>query len=120
LGDGFTTFSSMRIMTLFVFILLTIFGFFSCRTTQVLPTETEINQLILQKYFNTGDNVSVTTIDGNNYRFNIEAFEETKLSGTHNKIPYALIDDIKLYQDLSLAVVGIGLVMVILFFAAPF
>jgi hypothetical protein len=89
------------------------------RTFKALPYETEINQVNLQIYFNKGDNVIVYTTDGNKYRFNIQAFEKTKLSGTNIKIPYTLIDDIRFYQDLSLAVVGLGLAMVVLFLAVP-
>ncbi len=98
------------------FILVAAVVISSCVTTQVLPEGTKFNQLNLERYFNEGDQVKVTTVDGEHYRFMISSIDDTYLEGNSVKVPYSIIIKIELNKDYGLPIIGVGLSLVALLF----
>ena len=91
------------------FILVAVVVISSCATTQVLPEGTKFNQANLEGYFNEGDQVKVTTVDGEDYRFMISSITNTYLEGNSVKVPYSIITKIELNKDYGLPIIGLGL-----------
>jgi len=105
----------MKFSFFWLFLLATIAAISSCATIQVLPEGTGINQANLERYFNDGDQVKVTTVDGEDYKFMISSIEDTYLEGNSVKVPYSVIIQIESYKDYGLPLIGVGLALLVLF-----